>query len=224
MTGDQLELFFSSDRTGGQRDIYRSTRATTNDSFSSPVRVVELSGAVDDTGAISGDGLTFYVTHAGMPLAVAKRADRNSPFTMGAVDAELAQLANGTSYEISGDGLHAIATAVVTGQSDELFLFTRAAVTEPWGAPVNATQLNSPLIDGGGAFDATGLTVYFHSDRAGGPRRIYLATRARVSDAFGALTLVTELDHNQGSSEPWLAPDLRTILFNRDGDLYIATR
>jgi Tol biopolymer transport system component len=74
------------------------------------------------------------------------------------------------------------------------------------------------------------LTMYFQSDRASGigSSDLYLARRASVGEAFAAPELITELCSLLSDTDPWVAPDQRTIYFasDRSGnmEIYQATR
>jgi Tol biopolymer transport system component len=62
LSTDELEMFFSSDH-GGQRDIWRTTRASTSDAFSPAVQVPELSSAGEEFDPeLSSDGATIWLS------------------------------------------------------------------------------------------------------------------------------------------------------------------
>ena len=224
MTEDLLEIYFSSDRPGGagNHDIWRSTRTTTSAAFQDVERVAELSGTEDDKGFVSANGLTFYIVRS-TGVMVASRLTRMNQFGELIGDSWLSALPNASNVEVSADGLQANATAPVGMDTDELFLFNRAAVTDPWSPPAHASGLGTSLLDGGGTFDRHGTTIIFHSNRASPVLHAYIATRPSVVMQFDAPTAINELDDGE-VSDPWVSPDLRTIVFNRDGELYMSTR
>jgi Tol biopolymer transport system component len=74
-----------------------------------------------------------------------------------------------------------------------------------------------------------GTIVYFASDRAGSAALdIWVATRASPADPFGTPVRVSELSTAVDDVDPWLSPDLHTMVFmsyrTGNGDLYITTR
>jgi Tol biopolymer transport system component len=83
---DGLALYFTSDRDGFN-DIFASTRASTNDAFSTPVAVSELNSSYGDyMGAVSRDGLeiifesTRDTNFANGDIFHALRSVPNGPF------------------------------------------------------------------------------------------------------------------------------------------------
>ena len=70
LSPDELTMYFSSNRIGGQqRAIWMTTRASRSADFGAPTLVAELDSAADDRDPeISDDGLTIYwaSTRAGM--------------------------------------------------------------------------------------------------------------------------------------------------------------
>lgn len=97
MTPDGLNLYYTSNRPGGQGgfDLYMSSRATVNSSWGAPTPVPGLNTAFDDKfPSVTGDNLALYfasnrpgseLTDGGLPsldLWVAMRPDVNSPWTV----------------------------------------------------------------------------------------------------------------------------------------------
>jgi len=90
MTGDGLEIYFKSTRSGGAGDVdlWRSTRATTTSAWSVPVPVTELdTSAEEQSPEVARDGLTiwFASTRGGgqgdRDIWVATRTDRASAWS-----------------------------------------------------------------------------------------------------------------------------------------------
>jgi len=70
VTGDQLRIYFTSERAGGAggRDLWFADRAQPGAPFSTPQNLVEINGASDEADpAVSADGreLFFATTRAG---------------------------------------------------------------------------------------------------------------------------------------------------------------
>ncbi len=75
--------------------------------------------------------------------------------------------------------------------SYDIFAITRTAVGGPWSSPSPVSALNSSSNDDRVTFSADGLTAIVASDRpggGGGGYNLWRATRASVSDPFGALS------------------------------------
>ena len=67
--------------------------------------------------------------------------------------------------------------------STDLYCSSRPNLSSPWSVPVNqGTMINTAFNDGGGAFDFSGQTLYFFSDRPGGfgMRDLYTTTRKQL--------------------------------------------
>lgn len=104
-------------------------------------------------------------------------------------------------------------------------------LSKPFGAPVELTALDSTDNDAFVTFSADELTAYVSSNRAGGVGGfdLYYATRASVSDAFGAPVLlpnVNDVTQDYGAS---LSDDGLTLYFDShrgtgNDDIYVATR
>jgi Tol biopolymer transport system component len=72
------------------------------------------------------------------------------------------------------------------------------------------------------------LVVYYEVDM-GPDREIYYSSRPSVNEPFAAAHQLVELTTPLYEEDPWLSPDLRTLVFSKDTtagnrDLYIATR
>lgn len=67
LSADELTIYFGSDRTDpkakGNIDVWKATRASTNDPFGAPVIVPELaSSGIDSPAYLSDDGCTLYIS------------------------------------------------------------------------------------------------------------------------------------------------------------------
>lgn len=230
--GDQLELYFSSDRPGSvNTDLYVTTRASTASSFGAPVLVGPLnSSGVEAQPCLSPDGLTIYFaayrdtnlfdiytsTRSGVGAAwgtPAKVMELNTPMTEAPV-------------YISPDGLEMIVSSDRGGNFD-LYTTTRTSTSQPWGAPVALAAANTTGAEYDGFLSADGLTLYFSSDSSGG-LELYTSTRATVGGTFGARAAIAEVNSTSNDEDVWVSPDQRTLIFtsDRDGnrDLFISTR
>jgi hypothetical protein len=243
LTGDQLELYFSSNRvtTGfGNTDIYRSVRANLAAPWGAPDLVPELSSiGFDDSPEVSSDGLTLWLTTtrdvATNRVYVATRPDRTSVWGTPTFVAELSSTLLDTNLAISGDGLVAmIEHQTATSSNDyDLYEHRRATLTDPWGPERHVVEISSPSNENGQCLDEHGLVVYFTSDRPGtqGVFDIYTATRPTLGDSFSTPVRVDELDTPYDDGNPFLTRDGHAIYWSSDRppngggrDLWFATR
>jgi len=101
--------------------------------------------------------------------------------------------------------------------------------TGTWSAPQLLAATATASEERGTSISSDELTLYFMSNRPGGQARaIWQTTRASTSDAFGAPTLIAELDSAQDDGDPSISDDGLTIYFysQRSGSdaNYYATR
>lgn len=226
ISSDGLELFFATDRPagGGIHDVYRSTRASVTAAFGAPALVVELSTmATESSPHLTADGLTIYFARDGQ-IYRATRPDRQSPFGVPVHEAALSSTLSDSNPAVSHDGLTASTTRQISATDRDLYVYTRASTAAAWSAGQLMTALQTPLSESGAEFTADPLELYFHSDRASGTD-LYRATRSDVAAAFESPTVVAELSTVMGQeSDPSVNADRRIIVFERSGNLMIATR
>ncbi len=217
LTADRLTIVFISDRPGGLGgdDLYLGTRAAVTAPFTVTPLMALSSPAQDRSPEISADGGTLYFSSS-------RDGDYDvyvSAFAGGAwsapqrVDA-LSSSSDEGDVAISPDGL----TAIVE-RSGALYLATRPEVGAVFGAPVLVPELDvggdvaSPTLSNGAA------SVYFH---AGSVRDLYVSYRQGA--AFTAPAPVGELNTAGRDAAPFLSPDGARMAFEREDDLYEASR
>jgi hypothetical protein len=228
LTADGLELIYS-DSTGAldAADIYVAKRLTTETDFGVPVLVPELSTVYDDFGYLSADGLSAYINHGGDgEIYRASRATRNDPFGPSVVDAGLSSPSYELNPALSGDGLQAVVDRVDPTAARELFLFSRTDVDAAWQTPRRVEGVSTTGLEGAGSLDERGLTLVFYTTRETGLGDLFISTRDSVDDvfSFSRTNPLVELNTPAHEADPHISPDLRTLVFNRDGRLYISTR
>ncbi len=209
ISADGLSLFFASGpgRGGyGGRDIWVTTRATTEDDWGTPVNLGPTvnSSTFDNSPSISADGLSLFFDSmrpggsGSGDLWVTTRPTTDDPW---GTPVNLGPTVNGPASDalpgISADGLALFFSSYDDeplrpgglGGSD-IWVTTRATVSDPWGTPVNlGPPVNTSASDFGQSFSADGLTLYFTSNRPGG----------------------------SGSYDLWQAPIIPIVDFNGDG-------
>ncbi len=203
ISSNGLSLFFESPRPGGSGgwDLWVTTRATTDDDWSAPVNLGPMvnSSSNDATPSISADGLSLFFEstrpggYGSFDILVTTRttpdADWSAPVNLGATVNSSAK--DGVPI-ISADGLSLFFQSDRPGGSGgtDLWVTTRANVSDPWGTPVNLGQtVNSSASDAPGSILADGSILFFSSKRPGG----------------------------LGGWDIWQAPILPVVDFNGDG-------
>jgi hypothetical protein len=206
ITGNGLELYFNSDRPGGQGDfdLYVATRKTRNDRWSQAVNLgPKVNGpACDGVPSITRDGLELYFTsnrpggHGNFDVYATRRATVNDPWG----EAENLGPVVNSKYDdagpsISPDGLvllyqDYLSTPRPNGYGGGDFWMTRrASRLAPWGPPVNlGPNANGPTFEHNVHFSPDGFVLHY-------------------STANADWTVV----------ENWQAPILPIVDFNADG-------
>jgi hypothetical protein len=230
---DELTAYFYSDRSGNY-ELYIATRPD----LVTPWTVAQLTDladpGTDKEPSPSSDGTVL--------LWVSTRAPATAP------DDIFYATGGAASWTVGG-----IATALSVSGADKLHPFFQNDSNDVWFAS-NSSGVYSiyhSTWQGGGSFaaptevpeldasgfttdcaivDASGLVMYFRSNRPGGPGGIdiFLATRPTTADAWVVSGAVTELDTPQLDTPNWISPDLCRLYMSSSrtdtSDIYVATR
>ena len=203
LSADGLFLFFHSNRSGGsgQMDIWVTTRATTNDDWGEPGNLGQTvnSSYHDFFSSISTDGLELYFCsyrpggYGDRDLWVTTRATTDANW---GPPVNLESPVNSSYLEqtptILADGLVLFFSSNRPGGfgGTDLWVATRATVSEPWAEAVNlGPTVNTSAGDAAANISRDGSTLYFCSTRSGG----------------------------LGGWDIWQAPILPVVDFNGDG-------
>ncbi len=184
---DGLELYFSSSRPGGSGaiDIWITTRETTDDDWGTPVNLgATVNSSADELGpGISADGLQLYFSgwrkayarpggYGRADLWFTTRPTKEDPW---GEPVNLGPTVNSSAQDsrpgISADGLTLFFDSYRPGGygKGDLYMTTRATVSDPWGTPVNlGPTVNSSAEEELPKISADGSTLLFDSDRPGG--------------------------------------------------------
>ncbi|HUS32459.1 MAG TPA: hypothetical protein VMZ53_28355 [Kofleriaceae bacterium] len=115
--------------------------------------------------------------------------------------------------------------------SADLYMATRPSTSEPFATPVNLANVNSVAADMAPTLSNDELTLYFTSNRGGGPFRLYEATRASRALPFGVPSLVPGPFTGLGEvGGPDISRDGLALYFDATAggtggyDLWVATR
>jgi len=234
LTADMLEMFFESDRElAGQSDIYTARRATANDAWSLPSKIIELStDAAEGSTNVSPDGLTLYFASNRTPsttmdVYVSTRPDRSSAWSAPMLVSSLSEPSrNDYDAQAWSDTVLFLASdrGPAKGGSD-LFRSTRLSAGAPWGTPALVPGLDTMMYEGEAFADATGA-IWFTGNGAGDDD--IWRSEPNGNGSYAAASLVMELDGPYADDDPWVSPDGHTIYFTstRSGslDIYTATR
>lgn len=237
VTDDELEIYFDSNRAGGQGngDIWVAKRASRSEPFETPTLVAEIASGGDDTGPrITPDGLTMYfgsdrASGGDRDLYVTTRPDRASAWSSPTRITELASIYSESCAVEAEDGLALFFHSARTGNGD-IYVAQRAARGQPWTQLSIVAEVSDPTASDGQLWASPdGETLYITSDRAGSAGiDIWFATRANRGEPFGAPQPVDALNTSGEDTDPALTTDQRTIYFVRvigtDSDIYRATR
>ncbi len=178
LTGDLLEIYFTTDRVSGNGDVWFATRATAAAPFGTPAPVTAVNGdSFETSSAISTDGLTLWFgsDRAGGAGAndiwVTERATRASAWS---TPVNVVALNSPADDIPRPPGEHALVmpmastkatgTNPASGGNYQTYLAARPAAGAPFGAPVAIPALDQAdrsTVDGFLTDD--GLTMFFSS-------------------------------------------------------------
>jgi hypothetical protein len=217
ITADRLTIAFASNRPGGlgSDDIYLGTRASTAAPFTVAAITAINSPMRDRSPEISPDGNTIYFTsNRGGDYDVYASVRSGGVWSAPQPVAVLSSAANEGDVAISPDGL----TALVE-RSEDLYLATRPSLGAAFAPPVLV-----PVLDVTGDVASPSLTddaasVYLHG---GGTRDLYVAYRQ--GNTFTVPVRIPELTTGDRDAAPFISPDGKHLVFERDGDLYETSR
>ena len=181
ISADGLEIYFVSDRPGGHGsyDLWVTTRATTNDNWGEPINLGPIvnSQYACMAPSISADGLSLFFSdwEYGSPLPGGVGSMDTWMVTRETKDAawsapvNVGRPVNYTGGDIcptmSADGLSLyFASGAARGGSGfyDLWVTTRASISDPWGEPVNlGSSVNSSAAEMSPSLSADGLTLFF---------------------------------------------------------------
>ena len=179
--------------------------------------------------------ISVLVLGVGLPAGVA-----NADFTFG-TPTNLGPTVNSSAgdYEasISADGLSLFFDSTRPGESggDDLWVTSRASVSDPWGEPVNlGPTVNSSANDWSPSISADGLELYFNSfNRPGGYGNydIWVTRRTTKDEAWGApVNLGPPVNGSAWDGSPSISTDGLELYFNSSrggygkGDTWVTRR
>ncbi len=228
LTGDLLEIYFTSNRTGsiGKNDTWVAKRTHVDEPFGTPELAPTVNSSSEESSpAISPDGLTLWFGSnraggmGGMDIWVSTRPDRSSPWSEPKSATEL----NTPGYElprpVGNHELQMPISSFETGNNYQLRLTTRASVEGTWGSPVTISELADAAVNRGDGFlSDDGATLLFNSEPPDSTTNEILRTwRLGSKDAFAtAVPVGNGLTGNTLTRDPWLSADGARFFFSSD--------
>ena len=247
LTGDLLEIYFTSDRTSGNGDVWVAKRSDPGQPFDTPTPIAEVNTIFFETSsAVSADGLTLWFgsDRAGgvgsTDIWQSNRSSRSdswsTPFNVVALDTAVEDIPR-------PPGQHGLVMPLSSKQGPvyQTFLATRTSTGAPFGKPVLISELaftDRTTVDGFLTDD--GLTLFYSSSPLvypadagprpgdasanftdGGPTPtadLFVAWRRSTSEPFSASQPLDDLNTGGDERDPWLTPDGKTLYFTSDRD------
>jgi hypothetical protein len=210
--------------------------------WSAPGKVMELADPTlqDDDPSLTADQLEVYFDseRPGGAIAangdcwVATRARTSDPFGAPTLVAELASLADDTTFDVAPDGLTIyFASDRKTAGDRDIYVATRPDRSSPWSTPQRVAELSSPADENGASELADGLHIVFASARAG-TGDLYIATRTARDQPWQAPAAIPGLSiTTYDESQFWVNADATVVYFSsgdapgaQGSDVWLATR
>jgi hypothetical protein len=223
MTFEALEIYFASP-TGGQTDIWVSTRTVASAPWGPSTLVAELSSPQNDQGPeVTVDGLTMYLASDrggdGMRFYVSQRRTRDTPWATPMPVSALGTSALDEAPALDRSQLN-LAFASQRGAATDAHLYTatRPDTSAAWQNVAAISALDSAWQDTDPALFSNGSGLVFASRRLtqGGTADLFEAARPDETSPFASLAPITELNSSSNEEGPWLSQDGTLILFASD--------
>jgi hypothetical protein len=223
LTADGTTLFFAATLAG--QAVYSAARSGRGTSFEAATPVSEVNGSgLNGTPFISADGLTLYTfsTRAGgvgdRDLWAATRPDVDTTFSPPELLAGVNDVRGDHLPTLTADELILVWESFREGGAGDSDLWTarRTTRSEPFGAPSNVSELNTPAREGGPSLSADGLVLYFTTDRGGGLPDIWVADRDDPGAPFENAHPVAAVNSIEDEHDPFLSVDGSELYFSSD--------
>jgi hypothetical protein len=219
-TGDELELFFMSDRGTVNQDIWTTRRTDKSLPWDPPTRVDELSSTGEDHNpAVSLDGLSIWFSSnrgdagTGLDIWVSTRPTRQDPWNAPQRVLEVSSSADDTGPAVDEAELVMLLVSNRAGGpgARDVYVATRQSRSDPWGTPTPLPGVVNTANDEWDPFlGAHGLQIFWATNKDIA-EEIRGSTRGSTSDPFSTFTVLDEL--GRPSFDPTLSVDLRHIMF-----------
>ncbi|MFN0250503.1 MAG: hypothetical protein ACKV2T_26720 [Kofleriaceae bacterium] len=227
LSADRLRMYVTRGMPGtATQAMFVATRPTADGFFTvAPLSIMNPGNMPMAWPMLSEDELTIYFQTTST-IMTATRAALTDTFPTAVALADLGAGGAGMTPRLSRDGLSLHFGRIVSGNAG-LFVATRAATTDAFGAGTMIAELASDGYEEGPVVSDDGLEMLFMRVPNGSAGAVYRATRTSASGAFGTPVAVAEL--GTGNLSPsWISPDRCQLLFSRlDGaspQIFLATR
>jgi hypothetical protein len=202
--------------------------------FGTPQKVPGINtSASEDDPTLTGDMLEIYFDRDG-DIYVATRSSVTDAWGTAQLVTELSTadaesnpevLPDGLTIFISSDRPHAAALGV-----HDIYVATRSARGQSWGAPLPVTELNTAYTDTPGP-GPDNVTMIVSTDRPGtlGGQDLYLSTRASATVLWSAPTQIAGVNSATSEWSPWITAGATVVYFAGSNgtpsqDLWVTTR
>jgi Tol biopolymer transport system component len=225
LTADLLEIYFTSERSGPNAEVWRAQRSQRDSPFGPPRLVPEVnSPQIETSPVISADGLTLWLGsdrpqgQGDFDVWVSERSTRSAVWS---TPVNLAVL-NSPDKDIprpigQHDTVMPLGSDRVSRGYYRIYFATRPASAEPFGTPAPLPELVFPresTVDGFLTDD--GLTLFYCSGPAFGPADLYVASRRSTSEPFGEFVPLQDVNSPSDERDPFLSPDGTQFFFSSD--------
>lgn len=239
ISSDGLEMYFErpvpiDDILSLNRDLYVSTRATTNDPWPVPVNIGPIvnSNYIDSDASLSSDGLELYfcsnrgregLREIWVTTRDSKGAKWNTPVNLGP---PINTSGSNMTPWITPDGLELYFSSTRPGGSGniDIWVSKRASTNDPWQTPVNlGSVVNSAIDDCFSCLSPDGLVLFFcDSDnpsylfRPGGHGQtdMWMTKRKSLADPWESpVNLGPGMNTSYFESHPRISPDGSVLYF-----------
>ncbi len=217
LTADLTEIYFNSDRTDSNEDIWRSVRGNETDDWPPPEAAEILNSPDRETGiAIAADGLSIWFSSdrggTGLDVYVARRDQRSDEWSPPELDADLSTADDDLVSSISPDGL-TVYLARRTDDSDDydIFVAKRNTVDDAWQPADALAELNSDAAESDASPVQGFRGLLFTRDED-----LYLAQRATPDGPFGGAIAVETLNSDSDDRDAWASNDFGYVVFSSD--------
>jgi Tol biopolymer transport system component len=215
VSADELTLYYYCFRSGGPGapDLWRATRTSRTDVFSSPTPMADISStARESSPSVTSDELLIAFASdqgGGMEdIYLASRASKADSFGTPVKNDELSSALDDGSPELSADGLRVMFQSN-RGASTDIYMASRADRSSPFSSGVVIPGVNTLDHDVTPTMSIDELELFFVSDRPGGVGQldIWHATRGARSEPFGVVENMAILNSTGDEYAPSLSAD-----------------
>ncbi len=224
LTGDLLEIFFTSNRDNVSIDIWTAKRASTTVPFDAPVLVSAASTPNFETSsAISRDGLTLWFGSdrpgglGDLDIWMIQRPTRDGAWS---TPVDLIEL-NSTARDLPRPlGLRDQVMPLSSQRDNPIVYWTYFSTrmsADAFSAPGRIPELSFSQESTVDAFlTDDGLALFYSSSLPEGTGDLYVAWRRSTSDPFTLSVPIDELNTPHAERDPWLSQDGTTFYFTSD--------